>query len=65
MKDELAVRSNQLIDNEKLYELEEEKKRALEDKNAAMEALENASRQFLEEREEKKKLEVVLLDSLK
>lgn len=39
-------------------QLEEEKKRAEEDKKKAIHALERASMQYLQEREEKKKLEV-------
>ena len=39
-------------------QLEEEKKRAEEDKKKAINALEEASMQYLQERDEKKKLEV-------
>ena len=43
--------------NEIVIQLEEQRKRAEEDKHAAIYALEQASRQYLQEREEKKKLE--------
>ncbi len=52
---------NRLIHtNELVIQLEEEKKRAEEDKQAAINALEQASKQYLQEREEKKRLEVIL-----
>jgi len=40
--------------------MEEQKKRAEEDKNLAIMALEQASKQYLQERDEKKRLEVSL-----
>lgn len=45
------------VDNIKLTQLEEDKRKAEQDKNAAMAALEARSKQFFLEREEKKKLE--------
>lgn len=43
--------------NELVLKLDEQRKRAEEDKKAAIVALEQASRQYIQEREEKKKLE--------
>lgn len=46
-----------LIDKSRLIQLEEDKKRAELDRKNAMAALEKRSREFFQEREEKKKLE--------
>ena len=45
------------MDKSKVIQLEEEKRRAEEDRVAALTALEEQSREFLKEREEKKRLE--------
>ena len=45
--------------NELVIQLEEERKRAEQDKHDAIIALEKASNQYLIEREEKKQLEVI------
>ena len=42
-------------------QLQEQKKRAEEDKQVAMNALEQASKKYVQEREEKKKLEVRII----
>ncbi|KAM3140197.1 hypothetical protein pb186bvf_007750 [Paramecium bursaria] len=57
LRKELQERNKGLVDHTKLMQLEEDKKRAEQDKNAAMAALEARSKQFFIEREEKKKLE--------
>ena len=44
--------------NELIIQLEEDRKRLEEDKESAIQALEQASNQYILEREEKKKLEV-------
>ncbi len=50
---------NRLIhSNEVVMQLEEEKRQAEDDKQLAIDALEQASRKYLEERDEKRKLEV-------
>ena len=54
---ELEEKNRQIHSNELIIQLEEEKKRAEEDKHAAICALEQASKQYLQEREEKKRLE--------
>jgi hypothetical protein len=45
-----------------VIQLEEEKKRAEEDKQAAIDALEQASKEYLQERDEKKRLEVIYIN---
>ena len=52
-----SISSNNLNENELLSKMEEQKKRAEEDKNLAIIALEQASKQYLQERDEKKRLE--------
>ena len=58
LRNELEEKSRLIHSNELVMQLEEEKKRAEEDKKKAIHALEHASMQYLQEREEKKKLEV-------
>lgn len=57
LKQELEEKNKMMIDKSKINKLEEDKKKAEQDKNAAMAALELRSREFYQEREEKKKLE--------
>jgi len=57
LRTELNERSKTLVDKKKFSQLEEDKKRAEQDKAAAFEALEARSKEFLHLREEKKKLE--------
>ena len=54
---ELDEKNRLIHSNELVIQLDEQRKRAEEDKQAAIVALEQASRQYLQEREEKKKLE--------
>lgn len=58
LRNELDEKTRLIHSNEVVMQLEEEKKRAEEDKQKAIFALEQASMQYLQEREEKKKLEV-------
>jgi hypothetical protein len=58
LRAELEEKNRQIQSNELIIQLEEEKKRAEEDKQAAISALEQASKQYLQEREEKKRLEM-------
>jgi hypothetical protein len=58
LRNELEEKSRLIHTNEIVIQLEEEKKRAEEDKQAAIYAFEQASKQYLQEREEKKRLEV-------
>lgn len=58
LRSELEDKNRQIHTNEVVMQLEEEKKRAEEDKKKAINALEEASMQYLQERDEKKKLEV-------
>ena len=51
LKQELDQRNNQINNTEQVLRLENEKKRAEEDKNAAICALEQRSREFLQEKE--------------
>lgn len=60
MKEELVKMTTQLTQDENFMQLEEEKRRAELDKETAMKALEEASRNFIKEREEKQKLEVLI-----
>lgn len=60
LKQELEQRNRYLVDKSKVIQLEEEKRRAEEDRVAALTALEEQSREFLKEREEKKKLESMI-----
>lgn len=57
LKNELDEKSKLVYDKETLLQLEEEKRRAEEDKAAAITALEARSREFMLEKEEKKRLE--------
>lgn len=57
LKQELSQKSKHLIDITKLTKLEEEKRRAEEDREAALQALESRSKEFFMEREQKKQLE--------
>ena len=57
LKQELEQRNYSITQNEHVIALEDEKRRAEEDKNAAMIALEQRSREFLQEKEAKKILE--------
>jgi kinesin family protein 3/17 len=58
LRTELDEKTRLINSNELVIQLEEEKKRAEEDKQAAIFALEQASKQYLQEREEKKRLEM-------
>jgi len=58
LRSELEEKSRLIHTNEIVIQLEEEKKRAEEDKQAAIYAFEQASKQYLQEREEKKRIEV-------
>jgi len=60
LRSELEERNKHLVDASKLFQLEEEKKRLEEDRVAALEALEQQSKDFLKEREEKKRLEQMI-----
>lgn len=57
LKQELEERNHHIVDNQHYMQLEAEKRRAEEDKNAAINALQERSREILIEKEEKKKLE--------
>jgi kinesin family protein 3/17 len=57
LRTELDERNKHLIDKKRVFQLEEDKKRAEQDKVAAVNALEARSKEFMNEREEKKKLE--------
>ncbi|KAG3020763.1 hypothetical protein PC119_g9852 [Phytophthora cactorum] len=56
-KVELEERSRNVVDKRRLLELDEQRRRAEEDKMAAIRALEERSREFMLEKEEKKRLE--------
>lgn len=58
LRSELDEKTKEIHSNEIIMQLQEQKKRAEEDKQVAMIALEQASKKYLYEREEKKKLEV-------
>ena len=58
LRAELAAKSQEVVDKRRLLELEEDKRRAEEDKLAALTALEKASHEFMNEKEEKRQLEV-------
>ena len=60
LRKELEQRNKYLVDKSKVIQLEEEKRRAEEDRVAALTALEEQSREFLKEREEKKRLESMI-----
>lgn len=57
LRDELEQRTLNVVDKESILRLESQKRRAEEDKIAAITALESRSREFMMEKEEKKKLE--------
>ena len=57
LRRELEEKDRLLRDNNFIMELEEQKKEAERDKNEAIQALEEASIKYLQERDEKKKLE--------
>ena len=57
LRKELEEKDRLLRDNNFIMELEEQKKEAERDKNEAIQALEEASIKYLQERDEKKKLE--------
>ncbi|KAF1330686.1 Kinesin-like protein, partial [Globisporangium splendens] len=54
---ELEEKSRNVVDKRRLLELDEQRRCAEEDKMAAIRALEERSREFVKEKEEKKKLE--------
>ncbi len=57
LRSELEEKSKNIVDKGEVLRLEQLKKRAEEDKMAAITALESRSREFMNEKEEKKKLE--------
>lgn len=57
LRAELEKRNKELVDKRQLLELEEQKKRAEQDKLAALETLEARSKQIASEKEEKRRLE--------
>eukprot|EP01028_Stygiella_incarcerata_P011389 TRINITY_DN6437_c1_g1_i1.p1 TRINITY_DN6437_c1_g1~~TRINITY_DN6437_c1_g1_i1.p1 ORF type:complete len:1007 (-),score=355.63 TRINITY_DN6437_c1_g1_i1:282-3302(-) len=57
LRTELQQKSRDVVDKRRLLELEEQKRRAEEDKLAAITALEKRSREFMMEKEQKRKLE--------
>jgi Skp family chaperone for outer membrane proteins len=57
LRQELSQKSKHLTDMTKLTKLEEEKRRAEEDREAALQALESRSKEFFSERQQKKQLE--------
>lgn len=57
LRAELEEKSRNVVDKRRLLELDEQRRRAEEDKMAAIRALEERSREFMREKEEKKKLE--------
>lgn len=57
LKQELDTRSANVDNHGHILQLEKEKRRAEEDKNAAITALEMRSREFMQEKEQKKLLE--------
>jgi hypothetical protein len=57
LRNELAARSRNVVDKRKLLELEEMRKRAERDKMAAIIDLERLSRDLIQEKQEKMKLE--------
>jgi hypothetical protein len=65
LRDELEKKSKSVYDMQTVMELEDDKKRAEADKEAAIEALEKRSKEYLLEKEAKKKLEerIKLMDS--
>lgn len=57
LKSELEEKNKHVVENKHFVQLEAEKKRAEEDKAAAINALEIRSKEFIMEKEEKKRLE--------
>lgn len=57
LREELEERNRNMVDKEAILKLEQQKKRAEEDKLAAINALEARSREYAIEREEKERLE--------
>jgi hypothetical protein len=57
LKWELDEKNKGMVDNKHLSQLEQEKRRAEEEKSAAINALEMRSKEYMQEREEKKRLE--------
>ncbi len=57
LRAELEKKSKHVVDKQRLLELEEQKRRAEEDKLAAITALEKRSREFMHEKQAKRKLE--------
>jgi len=57
LRAELDERSRSVVDQRRLLELDEQRRRAEEDKMAAIRALEARSREFMKEKAEKKRLE--------
>lgn len=57
LRSELEERNKQVVDKGEILRLEQQKRRAEEDKMAAITALEARSREYMIEKEEKKKLE--------
>lgn len=57
LRAELNERNKNVVDKRRLLELDEQRKRAEEDKMTAIRALEQRSLEFMKEKEEKKKLE--------
>lgn len=57
LRAELDEKSRNVVDKRRLLELDEQRRRAEEDKMAAIRALEERSREFMKEKEEKKQLE--------
>lgn len=57
LRAELEERSKNVVDKRRLLEMDEQRRRAEADKMAAIQALEKRSREFLQEKEEKKRLE--------
>ena len=60
LRAELEARSKNVVDKRRLLELDEQRRRAEADKMAAIRALEARSLEFMQEKEEKKRLEQVL-----
>lgn len=57
LRHELDAKNRSMFDMQRVMELEDEKKRAEADKEAAIEALEMRSKEYLTEKDEKRKLE--------
>ena len=57
LRGELEERSRLVVDKGEILRLEQQKRRAEEDKMAAITALESRSREYMIEKDEKKKLE--------